>query len=128
MAPSPRKQSSTSSDTKPIELNDSNYMSTMKTEGLMFTDFWAEWCGPCRMMSPVIEELAKEYSGKVRFAKMNVDDNPVIPQQFGIMSIPTFVISDRGKVVDVLVGAMPKETVSQKLEMYLKGNSSGAYG
>ncbi len=113
---------------KPIELTDSNYFSTMKSEGLLFTDFWAAWCGPCRMMSPVLEQLAKDYFGKVKFAKLNVDENPVTAEQFGIMSIPTFIVSDHGKVIDVLVGAMPRQMLAQKLESYLKGaNESGTY-
>lgn len=92
----------------------------MKSEGLMLTDFWAAWCGPCRMVAPIIEELASEYSGKVTFAKVNVDENPTTSQQLGIMSIPTMIVSKNGKVLDVLVGAMPKEMLKQKLDSYLR--------
>jgi thioredoxin len=103
-------------------VTDSDFFSTMKSKGLLFTDFWAEWCGPCKMVAPIIEELAKEYHGKVTFAKLNVDENPVTAQQFGIMSIPTMIVSDHGRVIDVLVGAMPKEILKQKIESYLRGS------
>ena len=86
----------------------------------MLTDFWAAWCGPCRMVAPIIDELAGEYSGKVTFAKVNVDENPVTSQQLGIMSIPTMIVSNRGKVLDVLVGAMPKEMLKKKIDSYLR--------
>ncbi len=86
----------------------------------MLTDFWAAWCGPCRMMAPIIEDLAKEYEGKMKFAKIDVDANPVTAQQFGIMSIPTFLITERGKVVDVLVGAMPKKAFAEQIEKYVQ--------
>jgi thioredoxin 1 len=91
----------------------------MRSEGLMLTDFWAAWCGPCRMIAPVIEELADEYSGKITFAKVNVDENPMTSQQLGIMSIPTMIVSKKGEVLDVLVGAMPKEMLKQKIDSYL---------
>lgn len=86
----------------------------------MVTDFWAAWCGPCRMMAPIIEELSEKYVGKVTFAKVNVDENPVTATQFAIMSIPTFLITDHGKVFDVLVGAMPKEDFELEIEKYLE--------
>lgn len=85
----------------------------------MLTDFWAAWCGPCRMIAPVIEELADEYSGKITFAKVNVDENPMTSQQLGIMSIPTMIVSKKGEALDVLVGAMPKEMLKQKIDSYL---------
>jgi len=104
---------------KPIQLNDSNYYSKMKSEGLMVTDFWAAWCGPCRMVAPIIEELAKEYAGRVTFAKLNVDENPVVSQQLGIMSIPTLIVSKNGQVLDVIVGALPKQMLKEKVESFL---------
>ncbi len=86
----------------------------------MVTDFWATWCPPCRMMAPIMEELSQQYAGKITFAKVDVDKNPVTSQQFGIMSIPTFLITDKGKVLDVLVGAMPKEDFEKEIAKYLK--------
>jgi thioredoxin 1 len=106
--------------TKPVHLTDSDYYSRMKTEGLMITDFWAAWCGPCRLIAPIIEELAKEYEGKVTFAKLNIDENPMTAQQLGIMSIPTMIVSRKGKIVDVLIGAMPKAMIKQKIDSYLR--------
>jgi thioredoxin 1 len=85
----------------------------------MVTDFWASWCGPCKMMTPILEELAEKYEGKVTFAKVNVDENPRTSQQFGIMSIPTFLVTNKGKVLDVLVGAIPKEEFEKEITKYL---------
>jgi thioredoxin 1 len=91
----------------------------MKSRSLMVTDFWATWCPPCRMMAPIIEELSKKYEGRIAYAKVDVDQNPIISQQFGIMSIPTFLITDRGRVLDVIVGAMPKEDFEKEITKYL---------
>ncbi|MCL4540491.1 MAG: thioredoxin [Bacteroidetes bacterium] len=101
-----------------LQLDDATFFSTIKSEGLMLTDFWAAWCGPCRQMAPIIEELASQYDGRMKFAKLNVDANPVTAQQFGIMSIPTFLITDKGKVVDVIIGAMPKLEFVKEIEKY----------
>ena len=108
-----------SKSAEPVHLSDSDYYSKMKSEGLMLTDFWAAWCGPCRMVAPIIDELAKEYEGKVTFAKVNVDENPMTSQQLGIMSIPTMIVSRNGQILDVLVGAMPKAMLKQKIDSYL---------
>lgn len=79
-------------------------------------DFWAPWCGPCRVMSPLLDELATEYEGKVKVVKMNVDENPEIPGKFGVMSIPTFIIFKNGEMVDSFVGSRPKDDVKKKLD------------
>src|SRR5579872_2955801 len=102
-----------------VVLSDENFFHSLKSRSLMVTDFWATWCPPCRMMEPVVEELSEKYAGKVTFAKVDVDKNPVTSQQFGIMSIPTFLITDRGSVLDVLVGAMPKEEFEKEITKYL---------
>lgn len=83
-------------------------------------DFWAEWCGPCRIMSPLVEELANELdAGKVKIGKLNVDQNQSIAQQFGVLSIPTFLIFKDGRVAEQMVGTMPKDVFKQKVEKHL---------
>ncbi len=94
--------------THPLTLTDGNFDSTVKSTSLLVVDFWAPWCGPCRMVGPVIEQLASEYSGKVAFGKLNVDDNQMVAHNFGVMSIPTIIVFQRGQEVERIVGAYPK--------------------
>lgn len=82
-------------------------------------DFWAEWCGPCRAISPLVNELAEKYSDKIKFAKMNVDENPKIPSQYGIRSIPSLLLFKDGKVIDQIVGAVPKTQIEALLQKSL---------
>lgn len=107
--------------TGPIALNDSNFDQEKNKFPLMLVDFWAAWCGPCRIISPIIEQLAKEYSGKIVFAKINVDENPQISNRFGIQSIPTMIIFKYGEVVDRIIGALSKVQIENKLKIYLEG-------
>jgi len=86
----------------------------------MVVDFWAAWCGPCRMVSPVIEQLASEYAGRVAFGKLNVDENPMVSSKFGVQSIPTILVFKSGKQVDGLVGALPKSYIESKFKPYLE--------
>ena len=102
-----------------VELSDVDFFSSIKSRSLMVTDFWATWCPPCKMMAPIVEELSEKYSGRVIFAKMDVDKNPITSQQFGIMSIPTFLLTNKGKVLDVLVGAMPKDEFEKEITKHL---------
>jgi thioredoxin len=104
----------------PITVNDDNFQSIVKANELLVVDFWAPWCGPCRMIGPVIEQLASEYAGKVTFGKMNVDENQIVPNSFGIMSIPTIVVFYRGKAVETITGAYPKTHIESTFKRYLK--------
>ncbi len=113
-------EASDDKSSKPLLVTDENFFSTVKSEGLMVTDFWASWCGPCMMMAPVIEELAREFKGEIKFAKLDVDENPLTAQQFGIMSIPTFLVTERGRVIDVVIGALPKEAFRGKIRAYIE--------
>ncbi len=89
---------------------------TQIAEGLTFIDFWAEWCGPCRMLGPVIDELSTEFEGKIKVAKVNIDENPEIAQEFGIMSIPTMILFENGKPVEQIQGFQPKKALQEYLE------------
>ena len=112
--------------TEPVVLTDSNFKVEIAKYPVVLVDFWAPWCGPCRMVSPIIEQLAKEYSGKVAFGKVNVDENQMISGSFGIQSIPTMMIFNGGKVVDVMIGALPKGQIEMKIKQQL--SSSSIYG
>jgi thioredoxin 1 len=85
----------------------------------VLVDFWAPWCGPCRMVAPVVEEIAQQYEGKVKVVKLNTDDNPQVASQYGIRSIPTLMIFKGGQRVDMVVGAVPKTTLANTLEKYI---------
>lgn len=93
--------------------------SVLEAQTPVVVDFWAPWCGPCRMVSPIVEELSQEYGEKVRFAKMNTDDNEVTATQFGIWSIPTLIIFKDGKEVNRLVGFAPKEQLKRQIDRSL---------
>ncbi len=108
---------------QPVVLTDSNFNSEVSKYPVMLVDFWAPWCGPCRMVAPVIDQLAREYSGRVVFGKLNVDENQVVAGSFGIQSIPTMMIFKAGKVVDVIIGAMPKAQIEMKIKQQLSGNT-----
>jgi thioredoxin len=109
--------------TEPVVLTDSNFKIEIAKYPLMLVDFWAPWCGPCRMVSPIIEQLAREYSGRVAFGKVNVDENQMISASFGIQSIPTMMMFKNGRAVDVMVGALPKAQIEMKLKQQLSSNS-----
>ncbi|MBN21060.1 MAG: thioredoxin [Bdellovibrionaceae bacterium] len=91
----------------------------MKSDQLTLVDFWAEWCGPCRMLSPTVEAIADEYAGKVKVAKMNVDENPSTPGRFSVRGIPTLLFVKNGEVVETLVGNQPKEVITDTLNRHL---------
>jgi len=99
----------------PIKINDADFDVETKKYPAIVVDCWAPWCGPCRMMGPVIDELAKEMQGRVVFGKLNVDENQEVSMKYNIMSIPTLLVFKNGKLVDRLVGAMPKDALKQYL-------------
>ncbi|MEQ8238664.1 MAG: thioredoxin [Cyclobacteriaceae bacterium] len=102
---------------KPIELTDSNFEAeVLKSDKPVLVDFWAEWCGPCKMIGPVVEELASEYEGRAVIGKVDVDSNPEISAKFGIRSIPTLLVFKNGEIVDKQIGAVPKTVLSEKLD------------
>lgn len=103
-----------------LELNDTNFQEkVLDSDKLTVVDFWAEWCGPCRAIGPVIEELSKEYDGKINVGKVNVDHNPKLSVDYGITSIPAILFLKEGKVVDKLVGAQPKSNFVKKIEQHI---------
>ncbi len=103
-----------------VHLNEENFREeVMESEKPVIIDFWAEWCMPCRMLAPIFEELSKEYGNRMKFAKLNVDETPEIAQTFGIQGIPTLLIFHKGKVIERIVGLLPKERLGEIIESIL---------
>jgi len=105
----------------PIEITDANFeQEVTKSQMPVLIDFWAVWCGPCKMIAPFVEELAGEYEGKIKVGKVDVDSNPQISMNYGIRSIPTLLVFKDGKVVDQIIGAVPKQAIAAKLDAQLQ--------
>ncbi|MGH7406962.1 MAG: thioredoxin [Candidatus Methylomirabilales bacterium] len=102
-----------------VKVTDQDFDRQIKEGGLTLVDFWAEWCGPCRVIAPILEDLAREYAGRLTIAKLNVDENRDIPARFGIRSIPTLLIFKGGVRVDQVIGAVPKGALKSKIDQHL---------
>ena len=104
---------------KAVEITDSNFNDILSKNSVVLIDFWAEWCGPCRMIAPMIEELANDYDGKAVIGKLDVDNNQESSVKFGVRSIPTLLVFKDGEMVDRHVGAVPKETLASSIDSKL---------
>ncbi len=104
---------------KPVEITEANFDTIIKTEKPVMIDFWAEWCGPCKMVGPVVEEMAGEYDGKAVIGQVDVDNNPDLSIKYGVRSIPTMLFFKGGEVVDKQIGAVPKSVLTNKLNAQL---------
>jgi len=106
---------------EPIHLTDASFdAEVLKSPLPTITDFWAAWCGPCKMIAPILDQLAAEYEGKLKVTKLDVDQNPTVASRFGVMSIPTLVLFKNGEAVERLVGYMPKDKLVERLKPHLE--------
>ena len=104
-----------------VELTDENFKSeVLDSKQPVLVDFWAEWCGPCKMVGPIVEKLAKEYSGQVKVGKLNVDDNSETPQKYGIQGIPTLILFKNGEIVNQMVGFQPEDKLKSAIDSALR--------
>lgn len=102
-----------------LHLNEEEFRTLLKDDKPLLVDFWAGWCGPCKMLAPVIEELAVQYDGTVAVAKVDIDENQALAMAYGVMNIPTVILFQKGNEVDRLVGVMPKERFCQMIEAHI---------
>ena len=104
----------------PMTVTDQDFQAKiLDHQGVSFVDFWAAWCGPCRMLAPIVDELSRDYEGKAQIAKLDVDANQYTARQYGVMSIPTMIIFKDGEEVDRLVGVMPKQMIAERLDKWI---------
>ena len=108
-----------SAPNKPVDLTDASFTGAVQNHSLVVVDCWAPWCGPCRYVSPIVEEIAHDYAGKIFFGKLNVDENRRVAMQYSIMSIPTLLVFKNGRLVDQIIGAMPRQMLEPKITRYL---------
>jgi thioredoxin 1 len=115
-----KRKSKMADESSLIHVNDKNFASEVLNSTIpVLVDFWATWCGPCRSISPIVEELAKEFTGKVKVTKLNVDESPATPSQYGVRGIPTLILFKGGKILDQIVGAVPKARLKSMIEKAL---------
>ena len=111
---------------EPININEASFeQAVLKSPIPVLVDFWAEWCGPCKMIAPLLDEIARENNGKLRVAKVNIDDDPALMQRFNVRAVPTLLFFSGGELKDQLVGGAPKKTIMEKL-VNLAGNPASA--
>ena len=113
------KKGRESASNKPVTVTDATFKEMIQNHPLVVVDCWAPWCGPCHMVAPVIEEMARDYAGKILFGKLNVDENQEVAMEYQIMSIPTLLVFKNGILVDRIVGAMPRQMLEPKITRYL---------
>ena len=113
------EESGPSNLNSPLEVADADFDKTVADNPRLVVDCWAPWCGPCRAIAPLVEDLAKAYSGRVTFGKVNVDENSMVAQKFGIMSIPTLLFINKGQLVDRLVGVVPRKKIEESIQKML---------
>ena len=104
---------------EPLNLDDATFFQNVSKFPIVLVDFWAPWCGPCRMMSPIIDQIGKDYQGKLAVGKLNVDENPLIARQFGIASIPTLILFKSGQAIDKIVGSVSKSKINEMIKKQL---------
>ena len=114
-----KKKKNKSNPNKPIELTDAKFREMIQDHPLVVVDCWAPWCGPCQAVAPILDEMAREYAGKILFGKLNVDENQKIAMQYQVMSIPVLLVFKNGELVDRIVGAMPKKILEPKITRHL---------
>jgi thioredoxin 1 len=111
----------------PIKVSDASFQNdVLNAKGPVVVDFWAEWCGPCKMIAPALDELSTEMTGKVTIAKINIDENPHVPQKYGVRGIPTMMIFQGGQVAATKVGALPKSKIKEWIESSIAATGSAA--
>ena len=104
---------------KPVKVTDTTFKETIQNHSIVVVDCWAPWCAPCRMVAPIIDELAVDYAGKILFGKLNIDENRAVAIEYQIMSIPTLLVFKNGKLVDRIIGAQPRQMLEPKLSRHL---------